>query len=448
MMGNAVCTAGFARLDITPPLGMGMGGNPKARFNKGVLDPLYVNAVAFGQGAESAVILVCDILGLYGEIGVRWPGELARDLGLEERCVFLCSAHVHTSTIFDPLLESIPDDVGTDPQYNAFLYRRLLDAAQMALDDRKTVTDTLWAETELPCIAFVRRYLMKDGTVRTNPKYEDPDIIRPASETDNSLRLVRIRRDGAKEIVLVNYQLHPDNVGGEMICSDFPGQVRRIMEQRRDNVHCVYLNGALGQLTPSGDKRLPRNPAFAPAGIERAIQLGEQIVDGAMAVFDSCVSTGMTGLKTAKKTTAIKTKYDPARFEEACRIMQARKEGRNADIHPEGHICFYMYVDAVFQHRMHMNHTQYMDAPVTLLLFNGLALVGLPGEPFNEVGRLLRRTSRYPVTFVCCQTNGCLGYFPLATDYELGGYEPIGTPMEKGSTEQITNFARHMLADL
>ena len=25
-MENTVCTAGFARLDITPPLGMGMGG--------------------------------------------------------------------------------------------------------------------------------------------------------------------------------------------------------------------------------------------------------------------------------------------------------------------------------------------------------------------------------------------------------------------------------------
>ena len=447
-MENAVCTAGFARLDITPPLGMGMGGSPKARFNKGVLDPLYVNAVAFGQGKHSAVILVCDILGLYGEIGVRWPGELARDLGLEERCVFLCSVHAHTSTVFDPLLESTPDDVGADPQYNAFLYRRLHDAAQMALNDRKLVTDTRWTETDLPGIAFVRRYLMKNGTVRTNPKFCDPDIIRPASETDDSMRVVRIQREGGKEIVLINYQLHPDNIGGEMISSDFPGRVRRVVEENRNDVHCVYLNGALGPLTPAGDRRQPRNPDYAPTGIGRAIQLGEQIAGGALAAFDKCVSTGMNGLKCAKAVTAIKTKWDPQQFDEACRIMKARREGRYGDIHPETHISFYMFVDAVFQHRMHVNQLEYMDVPVTVLIFCGVALVGIPGEPFNEVGRLLRRTSRYPVTFVCCQTNGCLGYFPLATDYELGGYEPVGTPLAKGATEQVTNFARHMLAEL
>ena len=62
-------TAGFARLDITPPLGVALGGSWKARDAKGVHDPLYVNAIAFGDGEKSAVLLVADLLGMYGARG-------------------------------------------------------------------------------------------------------------------------------------------------------------------------------------------------------------------------------------------------------------------------------------------------------------------------------------------------------------------------------------------
>ena len=54
--------AGFARLDITPPLGVRLRGYYYIREADGVADPLYVNAVAFGQGERSAVVLVCDLL--------------------------------------------------------------------------------------------------------------------------------------------------------------------------------------------------------------------------------------------------------------------------------------------------------------------------------------------------------------------------------------------------
>ena len=39
-MENPVYTAGFARLDITPPLGVAIPGAWKKRVGVGVLDPL------------------------------------------------------------------------------------------------------------------------------------------------------------------------------------------------------------------------------------------------------------------------------------------------------------------------------------------------------------------------------------------------------------------------
>ena len=56
--------AGFARLDITLPLGTGMAGYFAPRPAEGVRDPLSLNAIAFSDGNETAVIITVDALGI------------------------------------------------------------------------------------------------------------------------------------------------------------------------------------------------------------------------------------------------------------------------------------------------------------------------------------------------------------------------------------------------
>ena len=48
--------AGFARVDITPPLGSFMPGYYQVRRAKEVLDPLQINMVAFSDGKTTALV--------------------------------------------------------------------------------------------------------------------------------------------------------------------------------------------------------------------------------------------------------------------------------------------------------------------------------------------------------------------------------------------------------
>ena len=75
-MDNPVYTAGCARLDITPPLGVEIPGGWNRRVGLGVLDPLFVNAIAFGCGDRCAVLLCLDLLGLYGS----FAGQLRKKI--------------------------------------------------------------------------------------------------------------------------------------------------------------------------------------------------------------------------------------------------------------------------------------------------------------------------------------------------------------------------------
>ena len=52
--------AGYAKTDITPPLGVFMPGYYKDRRAKEILDPLEVVCVAFSDGKTKAVVMQLD----------------------------------------------------------------------------------------------------------------------------------------------------------------------------------------------------------------------------------------------------------------------------------------------------------------------------------------------------------------------------------------------------
>ena len=56
--------AGFARVDITPPMGSFMPGYFKDRRAKEVLDPLQINCVAFSDGKRKALVMQVDTEGI------------------------------------------------------------------------------------------------------------------------------------------------------------------------------------------------------------------------------------------------------------------------------------------------------------------------------------------------------------------------------------------------
>lgn len=428
-------TAGFARLDMTPPLGINLSGSWAARKATGVLDPLYVNAVAFGDGEKSAVLLVMDLLGIYPSEGYQWPKAIEKELGLPENSVILCSTHTHTGPA-----------IRNDEQYDRWLYRRLKDAATMALEDRKPVTDVRWVQERAEGMTFVRRYKLSDGTVMTNPAGTYAEmIVGPACHNDDTMRVVRILRQDASEIMLTNFQSHPDNVGGTLISADYPGAFRNRVEAVRENTHCVFLDGCEGQMVIG-----PRGPGVVktPASHEKATTYGKKLADIAVSMMDRTVSTDMTGLSFGQLAVSLKTKRDPSRVPESERIIRLYGEDRWEEYAPNKKLANYMVSEARKIVALEKTQEDYRDTFVSAIAFCGLALVGLPGEPFNEVGVQIRENSKFPATCALCQANGCHGYYPTAEGYDQGGYESYNTPYVKGTAELLADTADKLVASL
>ena len=64
-----------------------------------------------------------------------------------------------------------------------------------------------------------------------------------------------------------------------------------------------------------------------------------------------------------------------------------------------------------------------VECAVQALRLGDVALVGVAGEAFVEIGLAVKARSPIPHTIFLGYTNGCLGYIPTAAAYEPGGYE-------------------------
>ena len=426
--------AGFSRLDITPPLGVRLGGYYYERIASGIHDPLYVNGFAVSADDKTAVILVCDLLGVYHNKAREWAAEIAEKVGVDAQSVFVCHTHTHTGPVIHGMREP------SDPQYDEWIFRRLCDAATMAIRDLKTVTSIRGYEGDCKGITFNRRFKMKGGYFQTWANWLDPDIEDYAGITDESLRFVRIAREEGEELVLVNFQVHPDNVSSEWYSADFPAFVRSNVEAAKAGTKCIFFNGAEGQMVSAdwwhGTGRLPK--------YVKAVEIGRQLAAFVVEHFDEVKTVEGEGVAFGQTVVMCKTKRDASRVPEADRLVALHEAGKDDDIGPDW-IATPLVAEAYILRRLEAQDLSEVPMMVSAVAIGGLAFLGVPGEPFCEVGIHIRENSPYPVTFVCCQTNGCEGYYPTAEAYDQGGYEPRNTKFPKGIAEILMDTGDALL---
>ena len=74
---------GFARIDITTPLGTEIVGYYEKRVSDGVIDPLLASAVAFDNGEKKAIVMSVDVIGISQLFSAHVRGKIAEKLGMD-----------------------------------------------------------------------------------------------------------------------------------------------------------------------------------------------------------------------------------------------------------------------------------------------------------------------------------------------------------------------------
>ena len=81
--------AGFARVDVTPMLGIGMAGYYVPRFADGILDPLQINALALACDDQKVVLMSIDHCGIVKEVLNPMTDHICDVTGLPREAVYI-----------------------------------------------------------------------------------------------------------------------------------------------------------------------------------------------------------------------------------------------------------------------------------------------------------------------------------------------------------------------
>ncbi|HEX2037564.1 MAG TPA: hypothetical protein VHS99_25590 [Chloroflexota bacterium] len=426
---------GAACLDITPPLGTPLRGFFNERRAAAVHDPLYVRSFAFEQeGGEGIAVAVCDLIGVGRTYLDRAKARLAESTGLAPHGVLIACTHTHTGP-----------ETGED-SYTEFLVGRIADAVRLAWE-RRAPAEVGWGRASEHRVAFNRRYRMRDGTVQTNPGVGNPEVLEPAGPTDPEVGVLGVRRPGAGESggaigLLANFALHyvgtPD--AQRAVSADYFGYfAQQIQRLRGESFVAALSNGASGDINNIdvlGGSR-PANEHY-----QHTARVGAVVAAAALWAWNEMVFSPDVPLGAAMAEVALTRRPLPSDADVArARETEARVAAGERVLMGE----------RAFARRVLQRISGTPDEISTwvqALRLGELALVGVPGELFVELGLAIKQGSPFEQTIVLELANDSIGYIPTRRAFEEGAYEPEASLLSPGQGERVVESAIALLHQL
>ena len=429
---------GFARLDVTPPLGSPLAGYFKERPADGILDPIELNAIAFSNGKDTAIIIAADFIGMNMQHSEAVRALIEEKSGVPKDHVMICCLHQHTSLRIGGSGYAELKDMA----YIDLLYRKFADVSVLAVADMCEAKVTTAERRAIEDIAFVRRYVLEDGTIATNPKPYLAKPIRHCDESDNTVRLIRFKREGKKDIAYVNFSTHPDVISGTKLSADWPGFVRRFVESGIEDTCCICVVGCQGDsnhvnfLLPI-EKRLPEGPFVA-----HSRRMGRIIAETVKLIWDNTTEHECDTVFGGVTVIYNKTNTDGEElYDEQKSFLDDYNAGKfDANRQPS-------ITEIAFATRITKLRTEplYHAVPITVLGLGDIAFVGFGGEPFTHYTIAAKEAAGSKTVFCSCVTNGNEGYLPHERAFLEGGYEASGSFFTPCLEDQCIAAAKEML---
>ena len=400
----------------------------------------------FSIGEKRAVVMSVDLIGMNMTVMSFIRQAVAKAIDAEVDGVFIACTHTHLG----PGVVA-PNSANANSQsleYSKWLIARLADIAFLAINDLAPVTKRLVTRGEVKDVAFIRRYRMKDGTVRTNPGWQNPDVAHALGTPDEQSQLLIIKREGKPEIGIVNFQVHPDVIGGELLSADYPKFVRDTYELNVPNSLCMYLNGAQGDSNHTDIRLDPEKECGT--GYERARYMGKKIAMSVLSNYE--LAKEIAGEKISYTHKMITTKFNKGTPEEIPAALELAKR-----YHELG-------AEAALPELRDMERTQLIakacriermqslpddkELIVCAIAVGDMVFASFPGEPFTEMGRQIKASSPFALTIPACCANGYEGYYPMQTAFSEGGYEALSASYVEGTAELLIAGSTEILKSL
>jgi hypothetical protein len=370
------------RKRITPEVGTLLAGYAADVVSDEIHDDLLISGLAFDDGTSRPVLLSYDLLGLDEDVVREIREKCAAKTGIDENSVILTCTHTHSG----PHTRR-NDKAELNEEYVKQLVAWSVDAVENSFADMTPVS--LYHYSARCDESVNRRLILPDNSCFT---VTDDKSMLPLADgiTDPELGVLYFlnETDQTPIATFVNYTAHPltcqtGGASSHKITSDYPASLREYVEKELGG-HCVFTNGACGDLHPKGFE----------TGFARTREMGEKI-----------------GRQVAEHF------FDATRNAEKHLVNDAKIAVRSE------------FVEVDLREENDKNHSSLyagkkkVELEIQLLTIGDICFVGVPGEILVEPGLEIKWHSPFKKTFILYNATAYISYIPHANAYLAGGYE-------------------------
>ena len=400
--------AGVGRTTLTPPLGtplIGYGG--RERGADAIRDHIYATTLVLSDGETTVALVTCDLCALPIR-QVRYVQRVIEErTGIPPTHVMINTSHTHSGplTTFN---EETPESL-----------RQLV----VALLDGIAESVVQAVAALVPCRLSAGRGSV-DASINRRKRNGYSDAVTPEfpeGTVDPDLHVVRIDGlDGTPLAVVTAYACHPVALRppSHAYSADFVCALRATVEPQV-GAPLLFAQGAAGNLVPIGpememEERLELTGevlgtealrVYSALGAE-ALRVYQSLGAEALSDYESYES--LSGATPAQPNPVLAAASETL-------LLDLWKEQPPIENAERSHQTFPYLTPPLVDGKV--------ECAVQALRLGDVALVGIAGEAFVEIGLAVKARSPIPHTIFLGYTNGCLGYIPTTAAYEPGGYE-------------------------
>lgn len=412
---------GFAKREITPSLGLELGGYAGYRPNSGVHDPLYCKVILLEQAQVRYGLIVLDLMCADESLCEKIAGAVAH-LGIARQHLIVSAIHSHAAPAgvipgggtLARVNEAI---VPENPAFSAYM-QAVAAAAAAACEEAAAALEPFQVRAcrgEIPPI----------GSERHTGK-----------QPNAALTVVEFRTQRGKKLIFYDFPCHPTvlSAANLQVSADFVGEIGKHL----DADLTVFANGAAGDISTRFTRRessfaecarmgeiaaeyirklLHEKPFADPAplcGQVAAVTLPARQVGSVEEAEKRLEET------TARWQQAVAAGADAA----AARILKSYAEGAGVNL----------------EFAKSLKGIREFSVPVTVFRFAGLLFATVPGEFYS--------TLLPPDITAICYANGYYRYIADKNAYDAGHYEALAAIVDRSSGEILSNTLRQLLEKL
>ncbi len=456
---------GVAEVEITPPVGFPMAGYYHERLATATTDPLKAKAVVLRGNNQAAAFVVADLTGISHDLFLEVRKAASKKTGIPPEHIVLSATHSHTApayyrNLFDLLGERTKANQ-TVP-YSANLINNLVKAIVDA--DAAASPAVLEAGSALQTfpVSFNRRFVMRDGSVKTWQSLSNPNVIRAAGPIDPEIGLVLIKSSDGKtaRALISNFALHLDTVAASKKLTwsaDFPYFIEQAMRKKLGNqLISVFGTGTCGDINHSDPTRKTRNTT--------------KIIGTSLAKTIDAAIPQLEAVKSQKfqvKSATVRLPLQEIRkheIEKACHLLNLVEKGEKINFFEHVAACKSLMLDQYRNRPSQVVTSDYLNwglsksfagigdsLPVevtTMTIGSDVAIVFLPGEVFVNLGLAIKQASPFKTTLII-ELSNCVEtvYIPTRAAYAGGSYEVTNSTVQPGSGEMLIETALNLLRE-